>query len=298
MIGRTLCAIALSILFVFGNTSAIGSKTSFVIDTFDLAGIPAPYNFYKFQELPTGVRLRVGGDGEFGYIPNLGPVYRGKVADLDLNGVHFVNSKQGWVVGTQGGIFRTEDAGRTWAKQRSGVKSELLAITCPGEAKCWITGEDGVILKTNNGRDWTQVKSGVNHDLTAVDFLNESTGIVVGPRALILRTDDGGTTWKQQPIRGGELTCNGHPFASDSPKLLAVTILDSNTAWVAGGGGVASYSSSSSSWGGICLEHVARPIGVVSQNGKDVFAIGSWGENAVSRDSGKTWTRYDPSQNN
>ena len=285
-----------SILYIFNITLiATVFGVSLVVfpqggGMYDMRGIPAPYNFYHYQKLRTGERLGVGGGGDSGYLPNTSEgEYRNKVANVDLNGIYFVNPTEGWVIGTGGSIYHTEDRGRTWIKQKSNVKSELLAISCVGDSRCWITGEDGVILTTKNGRDWTRIGSGVKTSLTAVDFLNEKVGLVVGSDALILRTENGGISWQKQSIVGGEQSCNGHMFSGGSSDLYGVTILDVETAWIAGFFGIARYVGNTGVWEGICINEVGPLIGIVSHDGKTIFAIGSGGQNVVSTDSGRTW---------
>ena len=69
-----------------------------------------------------------------------------------LSDIYFTNSTQGWVVGENGVIIRTNDTGANW---------EML------------TSEE-------------------NHDLTEIQFINLTEGWVVGYGGLILRTEDAG----------------------------------------------------------------------------------------------------------
>ena len=75
---------------------------------------------------------------------------------LELNGVHFVNARTGWIVGAQGTILHTDDAGGTWTPQ---------------------------------------VSNSTGYTLEAVAFVSPSIGVVVGSAGRILRTTNGGATW-------------------------------------------------------------------------------------------------------
>ena len=278
---------------VFSSARPAFTHESVLPDTFDLAHIPAPYSFHHFQELISGERISVGGDGDFVYMSNVEREYRGKVSDIDLNGVFFTSPQDGWVVGAKGSIYRTVDRGRNWTRQHSGTKSDLLAITCVNDVRCWGTGDDGIILTTRNGKDWLRLESGVKTSLAAVDFLEDGFGIAVG-RSLILKSDDGGMSWKNQNIVGGEDSCNGRSFSSEPLYLTGVTIFNKEMAWVSADVGVARYRSTDGSWEGGCIKEIGPLVGIVTQNGRSVFGIGLDGKNAISEDSGKTWKLHSP----
>src|SRR5262245_42498629 len=48
--------------------------------------------------------------------------------DAPLHAVHFVDATEGWAVGDEGVIWHTFDAGQTWERQPTGVRSSLRAI--------------------------------------------------------------------------------------------------------------------------------------------------------------------------
>lgn len=261
--------------------------------TFDLRGITGPYNFFRFQKLPSGEKISVGGDGDFVYnTTNSGSQFRGRVDGIDLNGVYFVNRKIGWVVGTGGSIYRTVDHGRTWAKQESTVDTELFAISCVGESQCWVGGENGVVLRTKNGLTWERLETGSRVDFLAIDFLDERFGIVVGRESVILRTENAGESWAKQEIFGTGITCNGYAVKTSNADLHAVSIFDRANAWIAGTEGVARYFDFSSRWEYACINEAIAPVGIVTKDGKRIFAIGTFGKNWVSDDSGVTWRPF------
>ncbi len=45
---------------------------------------------------------------------------------LPINGIHFLDERKGWAVGTLGSILNTRDGGRTWQLQRAGGKRAAL----------------------------------------------------------------------------------------------------------------------------------------------------------------------------
>ena len=102
-----------------------------------------------------------------------------------------------WVVGPSGLIERSEDAGKTWKLQKSGVKTNLRAGAAPSESICWVVGSDGVILRTTDGgNNWSRITSPVDGDLGAVEASSELRAMVTeagGKRRYA--TLDGGLNW-------------------------------------------------------------------------------------------------------
>ncbi|WAG77406.1 YCF48-related protein [Metapseudomonas furukawaii] len=80
-----------------------------------------------------------------------------------LNGVSFVDDKQGWAVGHWGAILSTSDGGDSWQIQR--------------------------------------LSSEEDRPLFAVHFFNARQGVAVGLWSLVLTTDDGGRTWAEQTVQ-------------------------------------------------------------------------------------------------
>ena len=66
--------------------------------------------------------------------------------DFDWNDIYFVNATTGWVVGSEGSIYKTSDAGVTWSRETSGTFEHLNAIHMISSSKGWIAGDNGLIL--------------------------------------------------------------------------------------------------------------------------------------------------------
>ncbi len=112
------------------------------------------------------------------------------LSDATLHDVYFADSRRGWAVGDRGTLLVTENGGRRWHVQRTGVTCTLWAID-------FVTAEQGMIL------------GGGSLPLT-----HESRG-------LILKTLDGGTNWRPVPaldlpaLRGGECSTANEESCSD-----------------------------------------------------------------------------------
>lgn len=92
--------------------------------------------------------------GEFGFSEETGDVVGGSY----LFDVAAVNPKTAWVVGIDGYVAKTVDAGKTWRKQMTGVPKAHLFGVSVGEKGVLIAG-DGVLLRTTDGGAiWQEVK--------------------------------------------------------------------------------------------------------------------------------------------
>ncbi|MNQ85798.1 Ycf48-like protein precursor [compost metagenome] len=80
-----------------------------------------------------------------------------------LNGVSFVDARQGWAVGHWGAILATSDGGDSWQIQR--------------------------------------LSSEEDRPLFAVHFFNARQGVAVGLWSLVMTTEDGGRTWTEQTVQ-------------------------------------------------------------------------------------------------
>lgn len=172
----------------------------------------------------------------------------------------FLNESLGWLVTTKG-VWRTEEAGRSWRKIKapSGIASVHFLDADHG----WAVGNRKQIYQTSNGgADWVkadfteQVKSNPEHTQFAwIEFENKTTGLIGGwskpPRrttqrlpdwvdpdeasqrrawpqlGILLVTTDGGKTWK--PSTGsvfGQITA-----AKFSSKTWSVTLIEFSDAF-------------------------------------------------------------------
>ncbi|RKX99310.1 hypothetical protein DRP77_13540, partial [Candidatus Poribacteria bacterium] len=87
-----------------------------------------------------------------------------------------------------GTSLHTEDGGRTWEKQYSGVKNSLKAVYFLNENVGWVVGGEGTILATRDGgRRWAKRFSGTKYNLNAIHFPDPKHGWIVGDNGIILR---------------------------------------------------------------------------------------------------------------
>jgi hypothetical protein len=96
--------------------------------------------------------------------------------------VSFVDANHGWVVGSDGTILATGDAGVSWIAQTSGTSSFSLSGVSFVDAKHgWTVGTAGTILATaDGGASWSAQTSGTSTFLEGVSFVDANHGWAVG----------------------------------------------------------------------------------------------------------------------
>jgi len=123
----------------------------------------------------------------------------GKLRRLAVQAAHAITTPGGrviWQVGALGIIEHTDDAGKTWKPQKSGVTVDLLAGSAPSDKVCWLVGRAGTILWTNSGgKHWMKLASPVDADLRAVSAADDLHATVADANGNTFATSDGGKTW-------------------------------------------------------------------------------------------------------
>jgi photosystem II stability/assembly factor-like uncharacterized protein len=147
-----------------------------------------------------------------------------------LGDVAFADAMHGWVTGTSGSIWVTQDGGTTWRRSGSAPFSEAwgapLRVQTTGAAAAVVAGQEGSLGRTADaGATWSWAPSGSGRqdDGQAVDFADDHDGWVVGA-GTIRRTTDGGATWVTQ-----------YPGAATA--LAAVDFVDAAQGWAVGDSG-------------------------------------------------------------
>ncbi|OOP56200.1 MAG: hypothetical protein AYP45_10410 [Candidatus Brocadia carolinensis] len=142
----------------------------------------------------------------------------------DFQGIYFVDSKFGWVVGESGIILHTVDGGVNWNSQISRTTERLNAVQFLDVNQGWAVGGGGTILHTvDGGETWNSQASGTRRVLNDVQFLDVNQGWAAGEGGAILHTVDGGKTWNSQA-------------SGTTEGLDDVQFVDANQGWAVGSG--------------------------------------------------------------
>jgi photosystem II stability/assembly factor-like uncharacterized protein len=99
-----------------------------------------------------------------------------------FSSIYFINNQQGWVVGTDGIIANTINAGTDWVVQTNPDSNSLFDVFFLDDNEGWTVGVNGTILHSSNGgTNWNVEGAGLtNNFLRAVHTPSISTGYVAG----------------------------------------------------------------------------------------------------------------------
>ncbi|MEX1024565.1 MAG: YCF48-related protein [Planctomycetota bacterium] len=111
-----------------------------------------------------------------------------------LRDVHFVDASRGFVLGEQGLLCETLDAGATWSRIDTQTDAWLRSITVDGE-RAWIAASPGVLHSTDGARTWNALPTFATRKTTDVAFANERVGWVSSFDGTLFTTEDGGASW-------------------------------------------------------------------------------------------------------
>jgi photosystem II stability/assembly factor-like uncharacterized protein len=113
--------------------------------------------------------------------------------------VHFWNERSGFVIGTFGSIFRTDDGGRTWTPWMDRLDNpgalNLFAIRGRGD-RIFVVGEQGKVWRFDpNGQRFLSFSTPYAGTLFGVHVADQGRLLVFGMRGSMLRSADDGATW-------------------------------------------------------------------------------------------------------
>ena len=160
-------------------------------------------------------------------------------AGQDLNTVYFLDNKRGWVGGDNGFLIRTEDGGRTWAKQPVQTTAAINDIYFRDKDAGFLIAGNAIFATRDNGLRWSEVRrflpaefDGADIELYSVRFSSKKKGWVVGSvskrdrviDSILVYTDDAGETWQRQR-------------APSRLELIHIDFANDKRGWIAGAAG-------------------------------------------------------------
>ena len=256
--------------------------------------------------------------------------------DAHLYGVHFVNDKLGWTVGTDGVVLSSKDGGKTWSGSdtKSITKDTFftqVSFTTPKNG--WLVSIGKVHYTGSGGNSWN-----IQHQERAIGsnppglldlhFVSTTEGWAVGGRGTILHTQNGGGKWEKvrtpsekhlwgvyfvdaehgwvvgeegEILRtqdGGKSWSLQHSTAEQP--LFAVHFANLMQGWIVGTNGLILHTAD----GGQTWERQENPTklslrDVAFQNEKEGWVVGEEGLILRTTDGGTTWNQYaSPTPNN
>lgn len=111
--------------------------------------------------------------------------------------LHFLSSTIGFAALGRRGLYKTLDGGDSWNHIFGAF--DISSINFIDENNGYVSGEDGLIFKTNNGgANWEEISFmflTYYSDMTGIFFTDENHGYVAGERGRIAKTNNGGNSW-------------------------------------------------------------------------------------------------------
>jgi photosystem II stability/assembly factor-like uncharacterized protein len=162
---------------------------------------------------------------------------------IDLADVAFVSSSEGYGVTGHGGIYRSDDAGRTWQRIYEIHSARFLQITMLGRSTGFVQGLLGcevncfgpaVLLVTSDaGKTWRQIRPKTVPSSAQQYFLSwrllpisarvlyaagdpDAFGAGIGFDEHVYKSTDGGGHWEALPLPHGFISLGGMSFLSTS----------------------------------------------------------------------------------
>jgi hypothetical protein len=104
----------------------------------------------------------------------------------NFTAAHFISTQTGFVVGSDGGIFKTIDGGKKWVRTRNSnmpfsARSHFLSIHFYDQTNGCIAGASGKLLFTKDGGDtWSEARRFTHVNLRSVKLFDSRRGIAAG----------------------------------------------------------------------------------------------------------------------
>lgn len=219
-------------------------------------------------------------DAEGGYVQAQVPV------SADLLAVDFIDTRQGWAVGSDGVVIATQDGGLHWELQRSnfGADESLFGVRFFSAREGLAIGSFGTALATmDGGRTWVaQVLDGARSDAPHL------YQVLTGPDASIVVAGESGALYRREPDAAwhkldsavSTSLCGGISF--DSTLLLVGTL-----------GAVILSTDEGLKWQRIAIKGTVTLSGVVRGPRDQLLLFGSRGAAFQSVDGGRSFAAVD-----
>lgn len=223
------------------------------------------------DEKPVVLRTEDGGNTwlQVGGVPDL----------LRLEDVWFIDRDTGWMVGVRGQIFRSDDGGRTWARQESGVGAKLTTVQFADASTGWAAeaATPALLKTTDGGASWRRIVIPDVDDesgLSNLQFLDAERGWAIGADGVLVATTDGGESW----------TDIGYGVNN---RMYGLFFLDDQTGWVAGSL-IRMTADGGQTWS--AQTKPPKSIEEIVFTNRDVgYAVGDQGTFFFTRDGGQNW---------
>lgn len=185
----------------------------------------------------------------------------------------FVDSNDGWVIGTNGGLFHTVDGGQTWIIKSTGTTKELDRIAFVDAQHGYAIGGAVLLSTSDAGATWHAEPLSIGHGVvTSLSVVSDTTlYITFASSNTLYGSKDGGATW----------------YALGAGSLAQFESADSG--WLANGGKLYHTTDGANTWSLVLNIEKILAIAIPSP-GKIVLSTS--GGIYRSQDDGADWSHF------
>jgi photosystem II stability/assembly factor-like uncharacterized protein len=210
-----------------------------------------------------------------------------KISEGSLYSISMIDENTGWISGSEGHLYRTTNAGKTWDKSVNHKSINTLfnafyEVNFVDPKVGWAFGENGVVIKTTNGGEsWSRQKTLLPDDTPIYDsyMLNRNVGYFVGAFGLIEKTVNGGDSWVRLN------------YNNQNTNLRNIYMLDEDNGWVCGEKGMLlKTTDGGNSWESIPIPYPYSDLyGVQFSDINNGMVVGESGKTFRTSDGGASW---------
>ncbi len=119
-----------------------------------------------------------------------------KTTEYILEKIYFIDTLKGFVIGSDGLVMRTTNAGQTWTLTTT-EEVLLQSIYFLNDTSGWIAGEQSTLMKTTDGgENWSIFVELPDYAaIQSIFFTDDQNGWLGGNVGRLFSTNDGGESW-------------------------------------------------------------------------------------------------------
>lgn len=185
-----------------------------------------------------------------------------------------------WIAGTDGKVIRSNDAGGTWAIQKTPTRNTIQDIAAWDTDHAVAVGNRGVVIYTSDGgKSWKEGKAPISqhaNKLMRVRALPGGVAWAVGEFGALIKSDDFGATWSRA--------------AEEEDAAWNDVIFIGEKGWLVGEfGRMKQTNDGGRSWRSVNSGVSSSLMAVHFRNASSAVAVGLTGVILVTEDGGANW---------
>lgn len=131
--------------------------------------------------------------------------------------LEFVSSQKGWVAGSSGALYHTNDGGQIWEDLSIPYEARIYTIEFVNDTIGYLSTDIGIFATDNGGITWQLVNDEIlgSQYYKTIGFFDENIGWALDGQAAF-KTVDGGNTWEEVDVPNTSVgLVNVYPLTED-----------------------------------------------------------------------------------